>query len=789
MPETALSRTIPLSTRYLWLFPLGLIIAGVWAFQNGLNGTMVFDDNSSIVDDLFVHRFGPWSQLFQEHRPFLRITFALNYFFGGLDVLGYHLVNLGIHIIAGLTLFGIIRRTIHVSKRLRTYIPQAAFLAFCSSLIWLVHPLQTASVTYIVQRGESLMGLFYLSCLYFIIRGATTRRWRSMVWYGGAVIAFTVGIGIKEVIATAPLILLLFDRIFLTTSWREVMKRRWIVYLIMFSPGLIWLIINMLPVLIPASLRSPDMPAQIASAGFNVPGITPFKYAATQPGVILHYLSLTFWPSQLVIDYKWPFVQDVTAHVLPIVLICVLLIITGWALIKRPAAGFLCAGFFIILAPTSSIMPIVDPIFEHRMYLSLAAVIILVVFGMHILISRFPSPLSVWVQSVLVGVMALTLSLRTIDRNEDYRSPMAIWEQAISIYPENQRAHVNLGVAYNRAGNLDKALEHYLIAIDLEPHDALTMYNLGFGFYEVGRVVEARFMYNQIFTMYARAPIVSKTCNQLGLIALTENDLNTARQMFQRAVRVFPPSAVSHSNLALVEFRQGNFTEAQEHIEDALMYQPDFAEAYYQRGVVHERLDQKDKAIESYARAVSLKPDYYEATLRSNRLESQKTNAAGLALVKTGKSQEALALFNTAVEQDPTNPLVYNNLGNTYLLLKQSDKAIEYYQASLRIEPDQAEPMSNIAWVLATHPDETVRNPNEAMDLAEQACRLADNPGPALLDTRAAAYAATGQFGKGVNDMRRAIRLAQNQQLESQLQDYRARLAMYRKKQPYFMPK
>ena len=123
------------------------------------------------------------------------------------------------------------------------------------------------------------------------------------------------------------------------------------------------------------------------------------------------------------------------------------------------------------------------------------------------------------------------------------------------------------------------------------------LYNLGFAFQDAGRDVEAGLIYNQIFTMHARAPIVAKACNQLGLIALTQNDLNTARQMFQRAVRVVPRSAVSHSNLALVKFQQGNITEAKKHIEDALMYQPDFAEVYYQRGVVQERLDQKDNAI------------------------------------------------------------------------------------------------------------------------------------------------------------------------------------------------
>lgn len=781
------SSTTPLSLNPR-LFPVGLVIAGVWAFHNSLGGAMVFDDHASIVNDLFVRRFGPWSDLLNGHRPFLRLTFALNHYFSGLEPTGYHIVNLAIHLLAGLALYGVIRRTVAGAEGLARYAPHAALLAFCSALLWLVHPLQTGSVTYIVQRGESMMGMFYLACLYFFIRGAAAAG-TAWLWYACAIVSFTVGIASKEVIATAPVVILLYDRIFLTSSWKETLRRRWVVYLIMFSPGLLWMILNMLPALVPASLSPIAQAGLRATAGFNTPDITPFEYAATQPGVILHYLRLVFWPTPLVLDYHWLVLDTVFDVVIPSVIIGLLFALSVFLLIRRTAVGFVAFCFFIILAPTSSIMPILDPIFEHRMYLSLACVVILGVFGLYMLLQKIaPSPHLLRIQTAVVLIAALALSLRTIDRNEDYHSPIALWEQNVSIYPDKQRAQLNLGVAYARGGQRQKAMDHYLIASQLESDDPLTQYNLGFALQEENRDVEARMMYNQVFKAEVHRSVIAKTNNQLGLLALKADNLPAARRYFQAAVRAFPVMVAAHSNLALVDLRQRNYEEALARLDQAIEVDASFPDAHFQRGVALEGLDRPEAAMESYARALTLRPNYVEARQRFDRLTSQQTNAEARALIRSGKHQEALAAFNRAVEQDPTNPTVYNNLGNTYLMLDQPDKAIEYYRASLRILPDQPEPLANLAWVLAVSADETLRNPEEALKLAEQACLLADRPGPNLLDTRAAAYAANGQYNRAINDMRRAIRQAETQELKEQLEAYRARIALYRRKQPYIMP-
>jgi hypothetical protein len=235
----------------------------------------------------------------------------------------------------------------------------ATGIALAAALIWTIHPLQTESVTYIVQRAESIMGLFYLLTLYCVIRGAGSAR--PMAWYVLAVLACLLGMASKEVMATAPLVVLLYDRTFLSGTFQGALRRRWPLYVALTCT---W---GLLAYLVAGSTD------RGGSAGFGL-SVTVWQYALTQLGVITHYLGLAFWPAGLVFDYGWPIASSV-GQILPgAIVISLLLAGTIWALIRYPAAGFLGACFFLILAPTSSFVPVTDAAFEHRMYLPLAAV-------------------------------------------------------------------------------------------------------------------------------------------------------------------------------------------------------------------------------------------------------------------------------------------------------------------------------------------------------------------------------------------------------------------------------
>ena len=349
-----------------------IVLATVLAYRNSLNGPFIFDDKLAIVSNLTIRRLWPiWKPLCPPShgetvtgRPLLNLSLAVNYAISGLNVWSYHVANLAIHILAAWLLFGILRRTFLLPSLGNSQIPAPTCLALAIAMLWAIHPLQTESVTYIVQRAESLVGMFYLLTLYCFIRGATSGGGRY--WYAAAVLACLLGMASKEVMVSAPLMVLLYDRAFLAGSFREAWRRHYGVYLALAST---WLLSGWLVVV--AGSRG-------GTAGFGA-GVSSWAYLCTQFGAIVHYLKLSVWPRPLLFDYG-PDTVPITLAIIPNALFVGLLgLATLVALWRWPKIGFLGAWFFAILAPTLSIVPVATQVVaEHRMYLPLAAVVIAV---------------------------------------------------------------------------------------------------------------------------------------------------------------------------------------------------------------------------------------------------------------------------------------------------------------------------------------------------------------------------------------------------------------------------
>ena len=284
--------------------PLVLVVVGLAVYHNSFAGPFIFDDICSIPNNPHIRRLWPPWQAFSppahctiEGRPLANFSLAVNYALGGLDVRGYHAFNLAVHVLAALVLCGVVHRTLTGPRLQYADSSTTRWLALAAALVWMVHPLQTESVTYVVQRTESLMGLFYLLTLYCVIRGHGSVHRRG--WYAAAVVASAMGMACKEVMITAPLVVLLYDRTFFSTSFREALRDRYRLYGGLAST---WLVLA-------AAQKATSHP----TAGFGLGHLTPWGYAMTQPGVILHYLRLALWPSPLVIDYYgWPIVRGIT---------------------------------------------------------------------------------------------------------------------------------------------------------------------------------------------------------------------------------------------------------------------------------------------------------------------------------------------------------------------------------------------------------------------------------------------------------------------------------------------
>ncbi len=353
---------------------LVLVVAVLASYANSLRCAFVYDDYSDIVGNSSISRLWPLGDVFLARsggsaglrsRPVVNLSFALDYAVGGLNAVPFHATNLAIHVLAALALFGVVRRAL-LLPRLRDGFGQVSVpLALSVALLWAMHPLQTESVTYITQRYESLMGLFYLLAVYGLIRSGESEH--PFGWGAVTVAATLLALGSKEVAVSLPIMILMFDRLLLGGSFSEIWRRRWGLYVALLA---VWASFAVVQV------RTPPRPW----AGYAL-HVSWVEYARSQPGVILHYLRLAFWPYPLVFDYGWQPAQSV-GEILPgAILVGGLVAATGYAFWRWPEYGLLGAWFFLILAPTSSVMPLADLAVEHRMYLSLAAVVTAVVVG------------------------------------------------------------------------------------------------------------------------------------------------------------------------------------------------------------------------------------------------------------------------------------------------------------------------------------------------------------------------------------------------------------------------
>lgn len=467
---------------------LVILIAGFAAYANSFAGVFVFDDEPALEHSPHVRTLWPLGVSMSapegstlSGRPVASLSFAIDHARSSGAIRAYHETNLLIHLLASLLLFGVVRRTL-LSPRLVDTFPNAATpLALIVAAVFVVHPLQTGSVTYIVQRVESLMGLLYLATLYAAIRSgdeATGTRARGL-WAGSALSFCALGMATKEVMVSAPLVVMLWDWMFAPDRPRRKGFH--------LSLAATWLIL--------AALVSTGPRA--ASVGFGFADWPWWRYLLTQAEVVTHYLRLALLPSPLVLDYEWPAVRSWREVVGPALLLGVLGIATLRGLTKRHPAAFPLASVFLILAPSSSVLPIVTEVAaEHRMYLPLAGVVALVVVGVFStgrrLAARFPAiagPLTGAGLTLALAVVAL-LAVATRARNEAYASYDRIWLDTIEQRPDNARARNNYATSLLAAGRYTEAEPHLRVAVSRRPEFVEAQANLGVALAAQGRLDE-----------------------------------------------------------------------------------------------------------------------------------------------------------------------------------------------------------------------------------------------------------------------------------------------------------
>ncbi len=499
------------------------ILAAVAAvYLTSLPGVYLFDDFSAIFRNVNV--VGPRYVLWG-HRWFVDLTFRLNLLLAGESPLYFHVVNIIVHAANALLVFGVVRRILMRLKPTPGWIIDKDLLAWAVALVWGVHPLNTQAVTYVCQRYESMTALCMLGSFYLFIRGIESRGSQRRLLNGSLAVLF-LGMGCKESMAVVPVVLLAYDYCFGAKSVHELTRSRGMFHVASFM---------MLLVLLMYQVQLAAAQVSGLHAGTRVGELGPLAYLYNQGMVILHYTRLAVWPDNLCFDYMWQPASVSSVGILALILHALLLVLSCIGLFRKRIWGFAGLLFYILLAPTSSVVPIADLAVEHRMYGPLIPLIAMLVTALNagtVMVSlsgllRTSKTMLLFV--VCVIAMAAALGMRTSTRNMYYWSECAMWQDVCTTRPDNLRARNDLAAALSEKGSIDEALTEYYEVIGRIPEDIKRKCDAG------ESVVTGKFDKSSPEYAYfvACANIGTMYCNE-------KRDYDSAFDWYLRALRIAP---------------------------------------------------------------------------------------------------------------------------------------------------------------------------------------------------------------------------------------------------------
>ena len=619
-----------------------LVVAGVLAYATSFSNPFLYDDQTAIVKNTQIRTLSPLSVPLTPPRdtpvagrPLANLSLAVNYAYGGLDVTSYHVTNLALHLLVALVLFGIVRRTLLLGRP-EGLQPHADGLALAAALVWVLHPLNSEVVNYLVQRTESLMALCYLATLYCAIRAhAHPDRWG---WRAAAIAACAAGMASKESMVTAPLMVLVYDRVFLYPSLGAAIRERRALYIGLAAT---WAVLAAL------MLGQPR-----TSVGFAA-GVSSWTYFLNQLPMIGRYLWLTLWPRPLVVDYGLPRALTLVDVIVPGLILLALAAATVLALRRRPALGFLGVWFFVTLAPTSSIVPIATEVgAERRMYLPLMALAVLAVVGVYTLLRRGapasePEGSPVRTPAIALAVVCLLLAAGTTVRTLEYRSVRTIAQTNVDRYPHG-RARLALASELVAANEHLEALKQLQDAVKDYPQAHLA---LATEMATSGRLPDAVREAQEFIRLLPDNAEVPTARDLMGRALALQGLYEPAVEQFNLLTHARPKDAGPYVSIGDARLRQRRVEEAIASYESALRLQPGDPDVLTQLGLAFGAANRRADASLAFGGAASARPN-----------DIRLLNLWGRSLAAEGRYTDAVAPLRRLVELAPADSTARDNL-------------------------------------------------------------------------------------------------------------------------------
>ena len=603
-------------SRHAFLLLSLLAIVVVLIYTPSLTTPYIFDDINNILENPHIRIPSPsfrnlaWAAFHSpiSSRPVANISFALNYYISGYNPVGFHAVNVLIHIATGFFLYFLAKATLS-TPALKSRYGRYGWIPFFTAVIWMVHPLQTQSVTYIVQRMNSLASMFYILSLLLYVRSRLTDRTRSKwLLLAGCVVSGLLAFGTKEISATLPGFIVLYEWYFLQPS-----NRRW------GMRQLLILLASLLIILLISLVYFKNAPIARILSSYNIREFTLGQRVLTEFRVVIFYISLLLWPrpSRLNLDHDFSLSYSLTDPITTLVCFLLILALIVFAVVsarRNPLLSFGILWFFGNLVIESSVIGL-ELVFEHRNYLpSMFAIMALVA-----LFFRYIRP--VWLTVTLLCVAGTVLAGWTFERNKVWQDEITLYRDCAVKSPNKARTQHNLGVALIRRGSLTEAAEQFRKALVLKPDYVDAHYNLGSVLARQGKMEQAIHEFKEALRLN---PKYVRALNNLGASLVFLGRYREAIDYFEAALKIAPSDADAHSNMGLALLKLGDPDAAVRHFTRALDIDPDHADALNNLGLVLMDRGQLEDAYRLFTHALQINPNLVQARNSLEEIAKQR---------------------------------------------------------------------------------------------------------------------------------------------------------------------
>jgi tetratricopeptide (TPR) repeat protein len=655
VPSTLLSLAI--------IFILGTII-----YSNSFNCAFHLDDKTSILDNIAIQDLSDLNAIWNySHGRFIAyLTFAVNYHFGELNVEGYHLFNLVVHLFNASLIYWL-TMMIFSSPALKTYtiIKDKKIIAFITALLFVSHPLATQSVTYIVQRLASLVTLFYLLSVASYIKSRLTQK-GVLAKYGMlalALISAGLAMHTKQNAFTLPFTIILVEICFFQTKQFSIEVKNYPIILIIAAfVGITFIALLNYSF---SSIFSPLAPVPEN----NFTAISPLNYLYTQFSVIIKYIQLLILPINQNLDYDYRLSTGFfeARTILSFLFLLSLIIIAIFQYKKNRLFTFGIFWFLITLSVESSIIPIHDLIFEHRTYLPSFGFFIILTSLLYVFLWKKSKYVAIAILLIIIG----SNSFLTYERNKVWKSEISLLNDVISKSPNKARGYNNRGFHFQLENKYDSAIQDFNRAIELKPNYALAYYNRGVVFRMQNNFDKAIQDYTKAIEL--NPGYFDAYSNRANLLQ-RQNKFDRAMHDYNRAIELEPKYAITYFNRGIVFRNENKFNKAIQDYNKAIVLNPDFFEAYNARGEVYLMLKNYSAAIQDLNKSITLNPGYIKAHI--NR---------GIVHLQTQKYEEGVQDFNKAISLNPNFGIAYANRGLAENKLGNRESACRDFQRAIEL--------------------------------------------------------------------------------------------------------